>query len=309
MCPRKVGAQLACRLVASLYYEPMREGLPSGTSFVVSFARGLGVDDQVVDPVARDLLPSWLGRVADAPSRLGAAAALYRWAVRATTLGLIDHAVLRTQAIDTHLASALRSGIDQIVILGAGLDARAWRLPALGDTTVFEVDHPATQQYKQTRVGKRTARADVRYVAVDFEKERFSEGLERAGFRSADRSMWIWEGVAMYLPLDAIRDTLEQLTRLSAFGSELAMTYRVPGMLPFGAFGRAAIPALFRAVGEPLKGTLEPHDLASTVAPEWEVVYDDDARGWQKLTGSRADPARSFLGERLAVVRRKPFPS
>ena len=282
----------------------MRKGLPSGTSFVVSFARGLGVDDQVLDPVARDLLPSWLGRMADAPRHLGGAAALYRKAMRATTFGLIDHAVLRTRAIDTHLASALQSGIDQVVILGAGLDARAWRLPGLGMTTVFEVDHPATQQYKQRRIGGRTPRAEVRYVAVDFEKERFSEGLERAGFRSADASMWIWEGVAMYLRRDAIRDTLEQLTRLSAAGSELAMTYRVPGMRPFGALGRAAIPALFKAAGEPLKGTLEPHDLVSTVTPEWDVVYDDDARGWQKLTGSLADPARSFLGERLAVARR-----
>jgi len=245
--------------------------------------------------------------MADAPRRLGGVAAFYRRAMRATTFGLIDHAVLRTQAIDAHLVAALRSGIGQIVILGAGLDARAWRLPALGSSTVFEVDHPATQQYKQRRIGRRTPLADVRYVAVDFEKERFSEGLERAGFRSTDPSMWIWEGVAMYLPLDAIRDTLEQLTRLSAGGSELAMTYRVPGMLPFGAFGRAAIPALFKAAGEPLKGTLEPHDLASTVAPEWDVVYDDNARGWQKLTGSRADPARSFLGERLAIVRRKAF--
>jgi len=286
------------------YYVPMREGLPSGTSFVVSFARGLGVGDEVLDPVARDLLPPWLGRMADAPRRLGGAAPFYRNALRLTSLGLIDHAVLRTQAIDTHLAAALRSGVDQVVILGAGLDARAWRLPALESTTVFEVDHPATQQYKRRRIGRRTPRAEVRYVAVDFERERFSERLERAGFRSAAPSMWIWEGVAMYLPLSAIRDTLEQLTRLSAAGSELAMTYRVPGMLPFGALGRAAIPALFQAAGEPLKGTLEPDHLASTVAPEWKVVYDDDARGWQKLTGSVADPARSFLGERLAIARK-----
>lgn len=287
----------------------MREGLPSGTSFVVSFARGLGVDEEELDPVARDLLPSWLGRIADAPRRLGGAARFYRKAVRATTLGLIDHAVLRTQAIDMHLASALRSGIDQIVILGAGLDARAWRLPGLASTTVYEIDHPATQQYKQRRIRKRTPGADIRYVAVDFETERFSEGLEREGFRPADRTVWIWEGVAMYLPIDAIRDTLEQLTRLSVAGSELAMTYRVPGMLPFGAVGRAAIPALFKAVGEPLKGTLEPRELASTLAPDWKVTYDDDARGWQKLTGSRADPALSFLGERLAIAKRNPFPS
>ena len=102
------------------------------------------------------------------------------------------------------------------------------------DIVEIEVDHPATQQYKQKRIGGRTARADIRYVAVDFEKEQFSQGLERAGFRSADPSVWIWEGVAMYLPLGAIHDTLQQLTALAAAGSELAMTYRVPGVFPFG---------------------------------------------------------------------------
>lgn len=271
---------------------------------LVSFARALGVDDQVLDPVATDLLPRWLGRIAEAPRRLGSAGALYRKAVRATTFGLIDHMVLRTKAIDAHLDSALRSGIDQLVILGAGLDARAWRLPTLESATVFEVDHPATQRYKQKRIGQRALRADVRYVAVDFEKERFSHALKRAGFRLADPSVWIWEGVAMYLPPAAVHDTFEQLASLAAAGSELAMTYRVPGMLPFGPVGRTLIPALFNVGGEPLKSTLEPQELVSTVAPDWEVVYDEDSRGWQKLTGSAADPSRSFLAERLAIAKR-----
>ena len=283
----------------------MRAGLPSGTSLLVSFARGLGVDEQEIDPLAPDLLPSLLARLAEAPRRLGGASGLYRRAVRTTTFGLIDHMVLRTKAIDAHLASALRSGIDQLVILGAGLDARAWRLDALKQATVFEVDHPSTQQYKKERIASRTPPTDIRYVAVDFEIEQFSDGLERAGFRSDARSVWIWEGVAMYLPLPAIHDTLEQLTLLAAAGSELAMTYRVPGLFPFGAVGRAVIPAAFKAAGEPLKSTLEPDELVSAVAPEWDVLYDEDARGWQKRTGSRANPARSFLAERLAIVKRR----
>jgi methyltransferase (TIGR00027 family) len=282
----------------------MREGLPSGTSFVVSFARGLGVDDRSIDPVARDLLPLWLAWVADAPRRLGGAAPLYRRAMRASSLGLIDHAVLRTQAIDVHLDAALESGIDQVVILGAGLDARAWRLPALERATVFEVDHPATQQYKRARVGGKAAHAEVRYVAVDFERELFSQGLRDSGFRPNDPTVWIWEGVAMYLPIDSIFDTLRQLTELSSPGSKLAMTYRIPDALPFGRLGRVAIPALFRAAGEPLKGTLTSGELASTLAPEWDVLHDENARGWKRLTGSRAAPPRSFLGERLAIASR-----
>ncbi|MBT8470112.1 MAG: SAM-dependent methyltransferase, partial [Deltaproteobacteria bacterium] len=241
----------------------MRSGLPSGTSLLVSFARGLGVDKEPIDPVAPQLLPPVLAQLAAAPRHLGGVAALYRAAVRATTFGLIDHMVLRTQAIDAHLASALRSGIDQLVILGAGLDARGWRLAALKDVTVFEVDHPATQRYKRKRMSQQRPPADIRYVSIDFETERFADALESAGFRSGAPSAWIWEGVAMYLPLDAVHDALAQLTSLAAPGSELAMTYRMPGLLPYGPLGRVAIPVVFAAAGEPLKATLRPHELAS----------------------------------------------
>lgn len=283
----------------------MRAGLPSGTSLLVSFARGLGVDKQQIDPVAPQLLPPVLAQLAVAPRHLGGVAALYRAAVRATTFGLIDHMVLRTQVIDAHLASALHSGIDQLVILGAGLDARGWRLEALKDVTVFEVDHPATQRYKRKRMSQNRPPADIRYVSVDFERERFANALEAAGFRTGAPSAWIWEGVAMYLPLDVVHDTLGQLTSLAAPGSELAMTYRVPGLLPYGPLGRVAIPVVFAAAGEPLKATLQPDELASAFAPDWEVTFDEDSRGWRKLTGSSANASRSFLSERLAVVKRR----
>jgi methyltransferase (TIGR00027 family) len=272
---------------------------------LVSFARGLGVDKQQIDPVAPQLLPPVLAQLAAAPRHLGDVAALYRAAVRATTFGLIDHMVLRTQAIDAHLASALHSGIDQLVILGAGLDARGWRLEALKDVTVFEVDHPATQRYKRKRMSQKRPPADIRYVSVDFERERFANALEAAGFRSGAPSAWIWEGVAMYLPLDAVHDTLGQLTSLAAPGSELAMTYRVPGLLPYGPLGRVAIPVVFAAAGEPLKATLQPHELASAVAPAWEITFDEDPHGWRRLTGSTANASPSFMSERLAIAKRR----
>jgi len=283
----------------------MRPGLPSGTSLLVSFARGLGVDEESIDPLASELLPPVLAQLAVAPRHLGGAAGLYRAAVRASTFGLVDHMVLRTQAIDAHLVSALQTGIDQLVILGAGLDARAWRLEALKDATVFEVDHPATQRYKRKRMSRKCPPADIRYVSVDFEKDRFANALEEAGFRPGAPSAWIWEGVAMYLPLDAVHDTLRQLTSLAAAGSQLTMTYRVPGRLPYGTLGRVAIPAVFAAAGEPLKATLQPHELASAVAHDWEVTFDEDSRGWRTLTGSTANASRSFLSERLAVVKRR----
>lgn len=282
----------------------MRPGLPSGTSFLVAFSRGLGVDDRAIDPLASELLPRWMASLVTVPRRLGSAANAYRLSVRAATFGLVDHNVLRTEAIDAHLLRALRSGIRQLVILGAGLDARAWRLQALEDATVFEVDHPATQRYKRERVAGKTPPTDIRYVAVDFESERFSERLQSEGFRPREPSIWIWEGVAMYLPVEAVNETLRQLTSLAAEGSTLVMTYRMPGQLPFGRLGRALIPGMFAMAGEALKSTLEPSQLATALAPQWQVVYDQDGRDWRTLSTSGAIAPSTFRSERLAVALR-----
>lgn len=283
----------------------MRKGVPSGTSFLVSFARGLGVDEEPIDTLASELLPAWLGWMASAPERLGGAAALYRRAFRVGTLGLVDHAVLRTLAIDWHLTRAIAEGVEQVVILGAGLDARAWRIGALERATVFEVDHPSTQRFKRRRIANKVPPTEIRYVAVDFETERFSGALEQAGFRRNLPSMWIWEGVTMYLPLGAVHDAISQVSALAAGGSRLALTYRASGQLPWGALGRAAIPMLFAAAGEPLKATLDSESLRSEMGADWEIVYDDDARGWKALCGSVARPSRTYASERLAVAQRR----
>jgi methyltransferase (TIGR00027 family) len=283
----------------------MRKGVPSGTSFLVSFARGLGVDQEPVDALASELLPSWMGWMASAPSRLGGAAPLYRRVFRAGTLGLVDHAVLRTHAIDSHLVAALRAGVEQVVILGAGLDTRAWRIGALKDSIVFEVDHPSTQRYKRSRVAKKIPPTDIRYVAVDFETQRFSDALKHAGFCHSARSMWIWEGVTMYLPMGAIHDVIDQVRSLTSAGSTIALTYRAPGQLPWGIVGRTAIPVLFAAAGEPLKATLDSTTLLRALGSDWELVYDEDARGWTKLSSSTARPSYTYSSERLAVAQRR----
>lgn len=283
----------------------MRKGIPSGTSFLVSFARGLGVDDQEIDPMASRWLPVWMGRMIEAPKRLGSVAAWYRGAIRAGTFGMIDHMVLRTAAIDAHLERSVASGIQQVVILGAGLDARAWRMSALGGATVYEVDHPATQDFKRNRICESKPPTEIRYVPVDFERERFSEAIVDAGFKSTERSVWIWEGVTMYLPIAAVQDSLQQLIGLTVAGSDLLMTYRVPDGLPFGRLGGAAIPAMFSLGGEPLRAVLTPSELGSSLNPDWRVLYDDNAEGWRRFSNSQAHPARTFLAERLAVARRE----
>ena len=283
----------------------MRAGIPSGTSFLVAFARGLGVDEERLDPLASKLLPPPLAWLVRLPDRAGSARGQVQNALRRMTLGMVDHVVLRTKAIDHHLQQALGSGPRQVVILGAGMDARAWRLPWLETTTVYEVDHPSTQSFKRDRMRDATSIASVRYVATDFESERFIDRLRDAGFASDMPTVWIWEGVAMYLRTEAVHDSLSQLTEASVPGSHLLMTYRVPGSLPFGALGNVAVPAAFSALGEPLRAVFRPNELAGVLAPEWGVLQDQDPHDWRALGRSAARPSANFIGERLLVAHRR----
>ncbi len=136
----------------------MREGWPSVTASFVAFARAAAsaapmTSSPLADPVARRLFP-WPG------GRLGQVVA------RATSAGLVDHIALRTAAIDELLGAGPRP-LPQLVLLGAGLDARAHRLGSLAETRVFEVDHPASQRLKRRLTRGLPVRAhSVEYVTA-----------------------------------------------------------------------------------------------------------------------------------------------
>lgn len=216
----------------------LADRLPSMTAMVVACARGI---DGVPDDVAHRLVPRAIARSLVA-------------ALRVASFGLVPHIVGRTNAID---AVVREHPAPQLVILGAGLDARAHRMPELADTTVFEVDHPSTQAYKRPRATafSITARA-VRYVAVDFERDDLGESLAAAGQTVDAPTTWIWEGVTMYLTRDAVRATLSTIAARSAKGSTLVLTYGTPELSMGSRVIRAALPFVrpaFTLLGEPLR--------------------------------------------------------
>ena len=142
--------------------------------------------------------------------------------------------VARTVVIDDTLRSA---ETPQLVILGAGLDGRAWRLPELRDVTVFEVDHPDSQRQKRIRVAALTKVArDVRFVPVDFERDRLEDALTAAGHDPSRPTTWLWEGVIMYLSRGDIETTLGVVQARSARGSRMVVLYLGPSLL-FRAIG------------------------------------------------------------------------
>lgn len=255
----------------------------------------------VHDPLAASLLPRPIGRL---PALLGRAPTAARW----LSGGLLDHVALRTAAIDDEVRTAIaeragpRSGSRQLVILGAGLDARAYRMPELGSAVVFEVDHPATQAQKRERLGDRAPTArDVRFVAVDFAADDLDARLDEAGHDRRAPTIWIWEGVMPYLPIEAARATLAIVSARSAEGSTLLLTYLTPEHVRVPSRLLPIVQRAFAVLGEPLRTPLPtPTMHALLVAHELTPVRDTGSPDWARAHLRAARPVLEIT-ERLVV--------
>jgi methyltransferase (TIGR00027 family) len=169
--------------------------------------------------------------------------------LRAKLAVRLDVVLLRVAFIDAVIADARPR---QVVIVGAGLDTRAWRLPALRGVPVFEVDHPATQAYKRERTPLLgPALADVHFVPVDFTVDDLSRALRDAGHDPNVPTVWVWEGVIMYLDDAALRSTLAAIRASSAPDSTLIAHYHEPEATQAS---RSLRNALFQLLGEPQSG-------------------------------------------------------
>lgn len=189
---------------------------------------------------------------------------------------------LRTRALDDMVRGFAAAGGRQVLILGAGFDARAVRLAdALGDTTVFEVDHPATQARKvQVLAGAPHARVATVYVPWHFEEdpmEGLGARLATVGHDPAAPTLTIWEGVTMYLTPDAIEASLAAIRALSAPGSRLAMTYfdrrrHDRPTLPYRVMSR-----FVHAIGEPFRFGWIPSELPAWIAQRGFHIVSDES--------------------------------
>jgi methyltransferase (TIGR00027 family) len=167
----------------------------------------------------------------------------------------------RSRYTEDSLADAIRRGIGQYVILGAGLDSFASRSRLANQIQVFEIDHPATQQWKR-RIAPEPE--NVRFVPVDFTRDSLPERLRQAGFDVAAPAFVSWLGTTMYLEQSAIEQTLA-VTGGFAPGSEIIVDY----MLPAGrrdAAGDAYAEQVGQASaewGEPRLSLFAPEDMAA----------------------------------------------
>jgi methyltransferase (TIGR00027 family) len=141
--------------------------------------------------------------------------------------GVIGFLVARCRYIDDTLQTCLETGLDQLVILGAGLDSRAYRIEGLkGRVGVFEVDHPATQAVKRAKLARLFGQlpTHVTYVPIDFDQETLQK-LSNFGYSPEARTLFIWEGVVHYLTAEAVDQTLEFVQQHSGSGSAIIFDY------------------------------------------------------------------------------------
>jgi len=261
------------------------------------------------DPLARGFLRGPLRAVADLaalPVAGRTVAALYDliWP------GPRPSAVARTRLIDDTLAGALADGIAQVVLLGAGFDSRAWRLPAIRRARVIEVDRPETQQAKVAalrRTGQPLER--VRFTPVDFERDDLAAAIRAAGLATDQPAVFVWEGVTNYLSATAVAQTLSAVRALAAPGSLLLFTYVHQGVIDGSAhFPEAArwVRSVARA-GEPwtfgfLPETLPGYLAARGFTLSWDLSTADAGRRYFGPAGRR-DRASELYHVALAQVQ------
>ncbi|PKM78135.1 MAG: SAM-dependent methyltransferase [Firmicutes bacterium HGW-Firmicutes-15] len=179
--------------------------------------------------------------------------------------------VSRARYAEDTLMESLKYGVQQYVILGAGMDTFAFRRPELMENLqVFEVDHPATQEFNRLRLNQLgwECPSQLHFVPIDFTKESVATVLKRSMYNPNSLSFFNWLGVTYYLPRDVVFATLQTIAEASPPGSRIVFDFLDSDLLiPEKAAPRAQqILLLGEQIGEPIKAVFDPAALTNDLA-------------------------------------------
>jgi methyltransferase (TIGR00027 family) len=262
------------------------------------------------DPLA----PCFLGpkfRTVLRLSRLPLLGHLVPWYIDRKWIGVRPSALGRTCWIDDQLRDALRNGVKQVVLLGVGYDSRAYRLPGMNHTRVFEVDHPSTLSVKKDHLALKLGKLPnhVTYVPIDFDIQDLSTELKAAGFAPSAPTFFLWEGVMHYLTAEAVDTTLRAISALTIPGSRLVFTYihrgLLDGTLQFGKLGE--VPTTLQESGETWTFGLYPEELATYLANRgFALVVDEGSLEYRaRYMGPTGRHMKGFEFYRVAAAEVK----
>jgi methyltransferase (TIGR00027 family) len=184
-------------------------------------------------------------------------------------------------------------------------------MPELADVEVFEVDHPASQRDKRSRAGDLQPLAkSVRFVPVDFTRDRLDTVLASAGHRPEEATTWIWEGVVPYLSRAEVAATVQAVSGRSTVGSRLIVNYQSPALA--AVFGRLAARAMTAMARQRSPWADEPRRLSWTPAAMADLLTgygfrinrDDDLMSLAQELSVRVRQRRSLRTGRVAIADR-----
>jgi methyltransferase (TIGR00027 family) len=259
------------------------------------------------DPLARSFL-TWPLSVVPRLTVVPGLRELIPWYIDRAWPGTRTSVVARTRLIDDAIADALVEPFEQLVVLGAGFDSRAYRLPRLRGIRVFEVDHPDTQAAKRQALARALhgLPANVCFVATDFTERDLAAAMVAAGYRESARSVILWEGVTNYLTEDAVDTTLRWCAR-SPTGSLLLFTYIHPDVLerPSVFVGTKRLFAALERFGERFTFGIDPGALRDFLARRGlSLVSDVGAAEYrERYFGEAARKMRGHEFYRVAIAR------
>lgn len=214
--------------------------------------------------------------------------------------GLLEYIAARVRYFDDYVVSSIQQGIQQLVILGAGYDSRAYRLEALRSLKhILEVDHPATQRSKRARLKQigLIPPENVVYVPVDFMTNQLDSLFEH-GYQADLLTLFTWEGVVPYLSAEAVDSTLAFIREHALPGSTLVFDYVYEEAVT-SARTRAELSALHRfrrLSGEQLTfsipaGTIVPLLTQRGFTEVVDITHTDLERLYFQGTGPRREVA------------------
>lgn len=251
----------------------MREARPSSTATLIAAATVF----LARDPRVADLVPSgaalWCERCLEALSNLRTVAALshaaLRWAARlaerATVPGLLLHFMLRKRWIEAAVRAGLAGGCEQLVVVGAGFDTLTLRLAEEFPRASFiEIDHPATQKYKRLAAERAGAAGNLHFIAADLSRMRLQDALSGGAYRAEARSVFVIEGLLMYLTEAEVAGVFASLRELQRAGGCVVFTVMEPAPGGHSAFHNATplVRWLLSRWSEPFKSALSRDDAA-----------------------------------------------
>ncbi|MCV7122729.1 class I SAM-dependent methyltransferase [Mycobacterium lacus] len=216
--------------------------------------------------------------------------------------GMVDYMAARTAFFDQFFLDATRAGVRQVVILAAGLDSRAWRLPWPAGTSVYELDQPRVLEFKSSALRETGAQPKCNLVSVPVDlRHDWPDALRQAGFDASAPSVWSAEGLLPFLPADAQELLFERVQALGADGSRIAVEAPGPDFLDPDAIAKRR--ETMQRVRD-LMAKLEPQRDIPDVQDLWYFEEREDVDAWLRRHGW--DVAVTPAEELMARYDRRP---